>query len=90
MNRTTAGSNRCMNEWRKLAELLVDLDLTIEDLDTWATAPEDIGELQRREALRDEIQMALRLHHVPRRLRAQLEEASPVGAVRPAPLDPRD
>jgi hypothetical protein len=84
------GNNRCMNEWRDLAELLVELDLTIEDLDSWAAAPEDIAELRGREELRDEIQYALRFHHVPRRLRHRLDELSSVGVSRPALLDPRD
>lgn len=76
-----------MNEWRELTEQLVELDLTIEDLDSWATSPEDVAELQRCEALRDEIQLALRFHHMPRRLRRQLEShASPRHSV----VDPRD
>lgn len=79
-----------MNEWQDLAEQLVELDLTIEELDAWATAPEDIAELQRREALRDEIQLALRFHHVPRRLRRQLASVEPVAVLRPMSTDPRD
>ncbi|MGN6800113.1 MAG: hypothetical protein ACTHKS_18390 [Gaiellaceae bacterium] len=79
-----------MSEWRALAELLVELDLTIEDLDSWATAPEDIAELQRREELRDEIQLAVRFHYVPRQLRRQLAGLRSVGVLRPRQLDPRD
>jgi len=79
-----------MTEWRDLAELLVELDLQIEDLDSWATAPEDVDELRGREELRDELQYALRFHHVPRRLRLRLEGMGSVGELRPALLDPRD
>ena len=79
-----------MSEWRELAELLVELDLTIEDIDSWATAPEDIAELQRREALRDEIQLAVRFHYVPRQLRRQLADLRSVGVLRPRLLEPRD
>ena len=79
-----------MNEWQVLAERLVELDLSIEEVDSWATAPEDIAELQRQEALRDEIQLALSFHHVPRRLRRQLDETEPAAVVRPASIDPRD
>ena len=78
-----------MNEWNDLAELLVELDLAIEDLDSWATRPEDIDELRRQEALRDEIQFALRLHHIPRSLRQRLETRGSV-AVLSAPVDPRE
>ena len=79
-----------MNEWRELAEQLVELDLTIEDLGSWATRPEDIAELRRREELRDEIQFALRLHHMPRRLRRRLEDHSLAGEWPPSVTDPRD
>lgn len=85
-----AAITHTMNEWRELAEQLVELDLMIEDLDSWATAPEDIAELRRCEELRDEIQFALRLHHVPRRLRRQLEDDSLVGARPQSVTDPRD
>ena len=84
------GNNHAMNEWRELAERLVELDLTIEDLDAWATDPDDISELQRREELRDEIQLALRFRHMPRRLRRQLEEPEPVVILRRSISDPRD
>lgn len=79
-----------MSEWRDLAEVLVELDLTIEDLDAWASAPEDIAELQRREELRDQIHLAVRFHYVPRQLRRQLAELDAVGVLRPASSDPRD
>jgi len=79
-----------MSEWRDLAELLVELDLTIEDLDSWASAPEDVAELERREELRDQIHLAIRFHYVPRQLRRQLAELDAVGVLRPASIDPRD
>lgn len=72
-----------------LAERLVELDLAIEEIDSWATASEDIAELQRQEALRDEIQLALRCHHLPRRLRRQLDQTEPAPVLRPASIDPR-
>jgi hypothetical protein len=83
-------TNRAMNEWQALAERLVELDLAIEEIDSWATASEDIAELQRQEALRDEIHLALRFHHLPRRLRRQLDQSEPVPVLRPASIDPRD
>ena len=89
-DRRVDGNNHSVNEWRELAELLVELDLTIEDLESWATAPDDVAELRHREALRDEIQFALRFHHVPRHLRQRLVEARSRSALSPAPLDPRD
>jgi len=79
-----------MSEWRDLAELLVELDLAIEDLDSWASAPEDVAELARREELRDQIHLAVRFHHVPCHLRRQLAELGALGGLRPAPIDPRD
>lgn len=84
------GDNDSMNEWQELAECLVELDLTIEDLESWATAPEDIAELQRNETLRDEIQLALRLHHIPRSLKLQLGDHRLLGALRATTIDPRD
>jgi hypothetical protein len=48
-----------MSEWRELAERLVEVDLAIEDRESWATAPEDVEELVRLERLRDEIQAVL-------------------------------
>ena len=79
-----------MGEWRDLTELLVELDLTIEDIDSWATAPEDIAELRRREELRDEIQLAVRFHYVPRQLRRQLADFRSAGVLGPRISDPRD
>jgi hypothetical protein len=79
-----------MSEWRDLTELLVELDLTIEDLDSWATAPEDVVELRRREELRDEIQLAVRFHYVPRQLRRQLAGLGSAAVLRPGISDPRD
>jgi hypothetical protein len=79
-----------MSEWRDLTELLVELDLTIEDLDCWASAPEAVAELQRREELRDQIHLAVLFHSVPRQLRRQLAELDAVGLLRPASIDLRD
>ena len=58
-----------MNEWRELTERLVKLDFAIEDLDSWASAPEDVERLARLEALRDDVQAAIAGRHVSRRLR---------------------
>lgn len=41
------GNRRAMSEWQELAELLVEVDLAIEDLDSWATEPEDLAALER-------------------------------------------
>jgi SPX domain protein involved in polyphosphate accumulation len=78
-----------MSAWRGLAERLVELDLAIEDRESWATAPEDIQELQRLEQLRDEIQAALaerRLSPHVRRLVAERGHNPGVGVT----MDPRD
>ena len=79
-----------MVEWRDLAERLVELDLAIEDLDGWATDPDDLAELRQLEWLRDEIQAAVADQRISRRLRWHLEahglrRSSPVAAT-----DPRD
>ncbi len=63
-----------MSEWRELTERLVYLDFAIEDLDAWASAAEDVEELARLEALRDELQAAIAEHHVSRRVRQLLRE----------------
>ena len=42
-----------------LAVRLVRLDLAIEDLDSWATTPDDLAALKRLEELRDALQEAL-------------------------------
>ena len=77
-----------MSEWRELVERLVKLDFAIEDLDSWASATEDVEELGRLEALRDEVQAAIADRHVSRRVRQLLdEEGARVGS---AAIDPRD
>ena len=38
-------------EWQELAELLVEVDLQIEELNGWATRPEDVAELDELEEL---------------------------------------
>jgi hypothetical protein len=77
-----------MSEWRDLTERLVKLDFAIEDLDAWASASEDVEQLARLEALRDELQAAIAEHHVSRRVRHLLEEdGARVGS---AAIDPRD
>lgn len=80
-----------MNEWRDLAELLVELDLEIEDRASWATRPDDVDELKRLEAFRDEVQVALGRHHVSTVLRKRFQEhAARRRALSPATVDPRD
>ena len=79
-----------MGEWRDLAEWLVELDIAIEDLSTWATDPDDIAELARLEGLRDEMRVAVAQQRISRRLRQSLvahgsRRGSPVVAT-----DPRD
>lgn len=76
------------NGWRNLAARLVEVDLAIENLESWATRPEDIAELERLEGLRMQLQAALASKHLSRDLRRQLEDE----ARHPAPtaLDPRD
>jgi hypothetical protein len=78
-----------MKEWRELAERLVELDMAIEDLGSWATAPEDVYELKRLESLRDELQQALAERRVTRHLRERLDmHGRP--ASQPLTFDPRD
>jgi hypothetical protein len=80
-----------MGEWRELAERLVELDLAIEDTDSWATSPDDIAELRRLERLGGtRYKPPSTEHRISRRLRRQLEghvlkRSSPVAA-----SDPRD
>jgi hypothetical protein len=78
-----------MTEWRQLAERLVEVDVAIEDRESWATAPEEIEELQRLERFRNEIQAALaerRLSPRVRRLLAEPGHSPGVGVT----TDPRD
>jgi len=79
-----------MGEWSDLAETLVELDLAIEDLEGWATKPEDVDEIKRLEALRDDLFLALSLHHVPARLRHRLEGRDDGHLPRRFAIDPRD
>jgi hypothetical protein len=78
-----------MSEWTGLAQWLVELDLAIEDLESWATSGKDIEELKRLEGLRDEVQYALSRHHVSERLCQKLEAARR-NASSPVTIDPRD
>ncbi len=61
-----------MSEWQALAELLVELDIQIEELDGWATRPEDVARLEDLEELRTDVLFALTFHYVPRGLRQRL------------------
>ena len=79
-----------MIEWTELAECLVELDLAIEDLESWATRGEDVEELKRLEGLRDEVQYALSRHHLTGRLRQRLEAGGRGRAPSPVTIDPRD
>jgi hypothetical protein len=80
-----------VNEWRELTECLVELDLTIEDRASWATQPDDVDELKRLEAFRDEVQVALGRHHVSTALRKHFQNhAARRRALYPATVDPRD
>lgn len=76
-----------MGEWQELTERLVEVDLAIEDLDSWATEPGAIAALERLEDLRNEMLAAISRHRIPRRLRERLHgrEISLAGTP-----DPRD
>lgn len=77
------------NGWRNLAARLVEIDLALEQLDGWATRPEDVDELKRLEELRDLMQEALASKHLSPDLRDRLEERS--GDFESSPtVDPRD
>ena len=78
-----------MSEWSDLAETLVELDLAIEELESWATRDEDLDVLKRLEGIRDEVQDALSTHHVSRRLREKLQAGHTRGPG-PVTTDPRD
>jgi hypothetical protein len=77
-----------VDEWREAVRQLVELDLRIEDLDSWATDTESVAELERLEAARDDIRDAISEGRVTDRLRRRLEDAAPTGAA--AATDPRD
>ena len=79
-----------MSEWSDLAECLVELDLTIEDRESWATRPEDVAELEELERLRDDVQTALQLHHMPSRLRHRVRDRHHLSVMKPIAVDPRD
>jgi hypothetical protein len=79
-----------MSEWTELAECLVELDVSIEDHSSWATRPEDIAELEELERLRNDIQAALELHHMPLRLRRPIRERHHLSVMKPVCVDPRD
>jgi hypothetical protein len=77
------------NGWRDLAARLVEVDLAIENLESWATRPEDVAELERLEGLRTQLQEALASKHLSRDLRRQLDGESRHSAPSTA-IDPRD
>ncbi|HEU5363586.1 MAG TPA: hypothetical protein VFU56_09610 [Gaiellaceae bacterium] len=77
-------------EWTDLAARLVEINLAIENLDGWATRPDDVEDLKELEALRGELEAALTSRHLPRRLRRRLDEPHPVRLSGAAPNDPRD
>lgn len=79
-----------MGEWSELAETLVELDFAIEDLEGWATRPEDVDELKRLETLRDDLFVALTHHRLPSRLRHRLEMRHDEHSLSRNTIDPRD
>ena len=79
-----------MDEWQALAELLVEVNLAIEDLDGWVTSPEDVQRLRELERLRMEIQAAAASRRVPRRLRRRLEGQGSQRFPGTAEIEPRD
>jgi hypothetical protein len=79
-----------VSEWSELAECLVELDMAIEDKESWATRSEDIAELEQLERLRDDVQTALAVHHLPSRLRRQVRERHHLSVMKPTFVDPRD
>jgi hypothetical protein len=79
-----------MDVWTGLAQRLVEVDLAIENLNGWATTPEDIEELRRLEESRKGIRAALASRHVSRRLRRSLEASEPDHAPTSGEIDPRD
>lgn len=79
-----------MGEWQELAEALVELDIRIEELNSWATRPEDVEQLKELEALRDQVRSAITYHHIPRGLQRRLRDAGRSRDTSPATNDPRD
>jgi hypothetical protein len=79
-----------MSEWSQLAECLVELDVAIEEMESWATQAEDIAELEQLERLRNDVQSALELHHIPSRLRQRVHERHHLSVMRPISIEPRD
>jgi len=78
-----------MGEWREVAERLVGVDLAIEDLDAWASEPEDVAELQHLEDLREELLTAVARRRISRGLRERLHDGwryTLTGTM----IDPRD
>jgi hypothetical protein len=84
------GNHRSVGEWPRLIEQLVELDIAIEDLDSWATDPADVEELKGLEALRDDVRSAVARGRVSKRLHTRLEEGHPELGSSPATVDPRD
>lgn len=78
-----------MNEWQELAERLVEVDLRIEDLDSWATEPDSIAALKRLEERRDEMHAAIAQHRIGRGLREWLREGETL-SLAGTTSDPRD
>lgn len=79
-----------MSEWSELAERLVELDFAIEDIESWATTPEDIEQLKQLEGLRDELLYAMAFHHMPKRLFRRLQDSQYTHSSCGAAVDPRD
>jgi hypothetical protein len=79
-----------VGEWQELAEALVELDIQIEDLEGWATRPEDVDRLKELEALRDQVGSAIAFHHIPAGLHRRLRARDGAGRLRSAATDPRD
>ena len=61
-----------MSEWQELAELLVELDIRIEELNGWATRAEALARLEDLEALRTDVLFSLTFHYIPLGLRKRL------------------
>ncbi|HET7137376.1 MAG TPA: hypothetical protein VFI04_03405 [Gaiellaceae bacterium] len=79
-----------MSEWQRLAESLVELDIQIEELDGWATRPEDLSRLKELEALRGRVRFALASRHVPRGLQRRVRSRDDDLRIGPVANDPRD
>ena len=67
------------------------LDLAIEELDSWASEPEDLEELHQLERLRDEVQAVLEGRRARANLHERLSEVfSERGTVNPGAIEVRD